>query len=258
MRVSNTKWVNDEKEFHNRLAKGYASICSLDAPYNKATNQKRVDDLKKLIAEFDSPKILEVGCGTGFTLIPLLEDIKNASFYALDISPEMIKIIKDKIMQDNQKLSSPCQLLVADAMKLPFEDDFFQVVYLVATLHHLPELRLALSEYNRVLVKGGILYINDPVNSKFLTLLGRIILRRRPSKDLSPHERSFPIPYILKEARNHFLIEKYEVSNLLATLVGGKQSTKIARLAYYLERILVKIPLLRRLGLSLSLWCRKT
>jgi ubiquinone/menaquinone biosynthesis C-methylase UbiE len=259
VKVRNTKWVEDEKEFHDAEAAEYEKRNALTLPYHEAVNEKRINDLAKLIRELQAVRILEVGSGTGYTLIPLIENVENAHFSAVDISYEMIKIAKDQIRHDGSKVRSSYHLLVADAMELPFEDNSFQVVYLIATLHHLPDLHLALSEYYRVLTKGGVLYINDGVRSSFLDFVSKWILRRRNSREaLSPHERNFPLPVLLKETQHLFCIERYEVSNLFATTAGGSHSGSIAALALTAERVLAMIPIFNGLGLGITLWCRKT
>jgi ubiquinone/menaquinone biosynthesis C-methylase UbiE len=259
MNISNAQWTEDEKKFHDAKAIEYDSLNALGNTYNKKVNDKRVSDLVRLITETKATNILDVGCGSGYTLIPLLKQINDASFYAEDISYEMVKIAQDKIVHENIKTNSTWQIEVADAMQLPFADGSFQVVYLIHSLHHLPDLHNALTECHRVLKKGGILYINDPIDNKFLTLLGRWILRRKVTREnLSPHERSFALRELLGECRGLFHVENIQVSNVFATTLGKNSNAKIVEAAIFIEKILAYIPLINRIGLSVTLSCRKS
>jgi SAM-dependent methyltransferase len=55
------------------------------------------------------------------------------------------------------------ETVVADAEQLPFADASFDLVFGHAVLHHLPDVRQALIEMNRVLVPGGmIVFAGEP------------------------------------------------------------------------------------------------
>ena len=146
-----------EREFHNEHVHEYEKVNRLKAPYNMAHNLQRVRELQEICARFNSPRILEVGCGVGYTLLPLMESVQNAQLHAIDISSGMV-------METKKRLGNKqCHLMVADAVMLPFKDETFQVVYCIATLHHLPtQIDLALNEFARTLIKGGVLYIEEP------------------------------------------------------------------------------------------------
>jgi len=72
-------------------------------------------------------KILDLGCGTGrhFTKT-------NAEIYAVDFSKNMIKLAKQKAKKLKIK---NIQFSVAEATKLPFENNFFDCVITIAMLH---------------------------------------------------------------------------------------------------------------------------
>ena len=101
---------------------------------------------KKLIEYYSLPskaKILDVGCGKGYLLFDILKLLPDAEVYGIDISNYAINNSKDEIKKN---------LIVGNANKLPFEDNFFDIVISINTLHCLeaPNLFKSLKEIERV------------------------------------------------------------------------------------------------------------
>lgn len=89
------------------------------------------------------PKILDIGCGKGFLLYDFLKVIPNAEIYGIDISQYAIS---------NCKVEIHDRLQVGTATNLPWEDNTFDLVISINTLHNLQayDLELALREMERV------------------------------------------------------------------------------------------------------------
>jgi len=97
-------------------------------------------------------KVLDLGCGNGRYFEYLKE--KKVNYFGVDNSEELIKIAKNKYPEANFQ--------TADALNLPFPENFFDKVYSIATLHHIPskEYRLQfLKEIKKILRPGGIIII---------------------------------------------------------------------------------------------------
>lgn len=95
-------------------------------------------------------KVLDLGCGNG-RLLQLLKDM-DIEYFGIDNSEELIRLAKQEYPNNNFR--------VADALNLPFPDNYFDKVYGIAIFHHIPseELRLRfLEEVKRVLKPKGIL-----------------------------------------------------------------------------------------------------
>ncbi|WP_115071214.1 class I SAM-dependent methyltransferase [Synechococcus sp. UW179B] len=90
-----------------------------------------------------NPKILDIGCGKGFLLYDFLKVIPDAEIYGIDISDYAIRNCKPEIRE---------RLQVGNAINLPWEDNTFDLVISITTLHNLPayDLDLALREMERV------------------------------------------------------------------------------------------------------------
>jgi len=90
-----------------------------------------------------NPKILDIGCGKGYLLYDFTKVLPDAEIYGIDISEYAIENSKEEI-QD--------RLQVGNATKLPWPDDYFDLVYSLNTFHNLHNYDLdhALREMQRV------------------------------------------------------------------------------------------------------------
>ena len=89
------------------------------------------------------PKILDIGCGKGYLLFDFLKIIPDAEIYGIDISEYAIENSKSEIKE---------KLIVGNSNNLPFEDNFFDLVISINTLHTLKtyDLEKSLIEMERV------------------------------------------------------------------------------------------------------------
>lgn len=115
----------------------------------------------------DGDKVLDLGCGNG-RLSEIFQG-KKIDYYGVDFSEKLIEIAKKRYPQ--------LKFQVADALNLPFPDNFFDKVYSIAVLHHIPskELRIQfLRETKRVLKPGGTVILsvwNFPFFKKLASLI---------------------------------------------------------------------------------------
>jgi len=88
-------------------------------------------------------KILDIGCGKGFLLYEFAQVVAGAQVVGIDISKYAIDNGKEEIQQFLQ---------IGNATVLPFEDNTFDLVVSINTLHNLYnfDLKKALQEMERV------------------------------------------------------------------------------------------------------------
>lgn len=89
--------------------------------------------------------VLDIGAGTGSHYERLMRDKPHLHYFALDLSPQML-------------LCHPGdagRLACADAMRLPYADDSFDVVMANDMLYHLADLDSGLREIKRVMKTSG-------------------------------------------------------------------------------------------------------
>ena len=97
--------------------------------------------------------VLDIGCGTGAFSRLLSERAERV--IALDLSPNMIKIAKQRSRQH-----ANIDFQVADILKWEFPVERFDAIVSIATFHHLP-LENLLPSLNATLKPGGKLVILD-------------------------------------------------------------------------------------------------
>ena len=102
---------------------------------------------------------LEIGSGTGYFTLNMLQDGVVREAVATDISPGML----DALQANAQRIGVAVQTVACDAEALPFDDDSFDLVLGHAVLHHIPHLDRAFAEFRRVLRPGGeFLFAGEP------------------------------------------------------------------------------------------------
>ena len=90
---------------------------------------------------------LEIGCGSGAFSRLLAE--RSEQVVALDLSPQMIRIAKER-----SKQYPNINFEVADAITREFPDEEFDCIVSIATLHHLP-LEIMMRKIKKMLRVGG-------------------------------------------------------------------------------------------------------
>lgn len=102
--------------------------------------------------------VADIGCGNGRHLVPCAEQC--ASVFGVDISIKMLRIAKKKIQGGSHRNVT---LVHADAVHLPFNENSFDAVLFIASLHniHGKVHRIsALNELRRVLKPNAVALIS--------------------------------------------------------------------------------------------------
>ena len=146
------KEVNER--YHDAAASSYDSKWGID--FGAVGQDQVTGKLRKALgpqADVSFGDALEIGAGTGYFSLNLLQARAIARATATDISPGMLATLE----QNASELGLEVKTVAAEAETLPFGDQSFDLVFGHAVLHHIPDLRQAFSEFARVLRPGGTL-----------------------------------------------------------------------------------------------------
>jgi len=97
--------------------------------------------------------VLDIGCGNGRNCVFLAESNR---VIGLDMAQKMLLLARRNVEKENR--SRNCYFIQSDVINLPVKESSADVIYYIATLHHIPtiEERLkSLFELKRALKKGG-------------------------------------------------------------------------------------------------------
>src|SRR3954452_2448366 len=139
--------------YHDGAAGGYDAKWGID--YGEVGRGQVLGKVRKALGgcveTFD--RSLEVGAGTGYFSLNLLQAGTVREAVCTDISPGMLRALE----ANAARLRGPGETAACDAEALPFDDESFDLVLGHAVLHHLPDLPRAFGEFLRVLRPGGML-----------------------------------------------------------------------------------------------------
>lgn len=110
------------------------------------------DFVVKLFGNISGKKVLDVGFGFGELLKKILDN--GGTAYGIEIAEGAYNFVKEAVPKAVVKL--------APAEKIPFGDDFFDIVICNGTLEHFIDMAAGLAEIRRVLKKEGFLIIIVP------------------------------------------------------------------------------------------------
>lgn len=111
------------------------------------------EELKSLSQySFAGERVLDLGCGNG-RLLEIFKD-KSIDYIGVDSSEKLIEIAKRKYPK--------AKFQKGDGLNLPFPANYFDKIYSIAVLHHIPSVKFRLRflrEAKRVLKPEGLLIL---------------------------------------------------------------------------------------------------
>lgn len=144
--------------------------------------------------------ILDFGCGLGLNTIPAAQKVENQGrVFALDITPESIKIINEKARKN--KLENITTIL-SDSNDIKLDDEIIDIVYLHNTLPLVRDKEKVLNEIYRVLKNGGKLsYMSHTISRSY----GENAIDNEKLKSILLYNNKYKL---IKERNGHLIFEK--------------------------------------------------
>jgi len=145
--------------------------------------------LFSFLGSVDGKVILDIACG--YSMTPVMFALAGAEVYALDVAPKTVAMVQH--VAQRKGVSERVHIHVGPAEELPFEDDYFDLIYGGAALHHL-QLDRAGRELARVLKPGGKGAFQDPLGHNPLLEFTRDYLAYRGKRPVKGTDRPLRIP----------------------------------------------------------------
>ena len=182
-------------------------------------------------------KVLDIAGGTGDLSRGWAKRVgKTGEVWLTDINSSMLTVGRDRLMNEGMVLP----VAVCDAEKLPFPDNYFDLVSVSFGLRNMTHKDVALSEMYRVLKLGGTLLVLEfskvyepiaPVydfySFKFLPIMGKLIAKDADSYQyLAESIRMHPDQDTLKQMMLDVGFDQVDYHNLTAGVVALHKGVK--------------------------------
>jgi ubiquinone/menaquinone biosynthesis C-methylase UbiE len=167
--------------YHDAAASGYDEKWGID--FGDLGRRQVTAKLRKALGplrRLPFGDALEIGAGTGYFSLNLLQTGAIERATATDISPGMLATLRESATG----LGLEVETVVTEAERLPFPDGSFDLVFGHAVLHHIPDLDRAFEQFARVLRPGGVVaFCGEPSRhgDRLAALPKRVAYRAAPA-----------------------------------------------------------------------------
>jgi ubiquinone/menaquinone biosynthesis C-methylase UbiE len=271
--------------------------CLENESLNNLIKRKEMEVYSKRAELFKEEKMLNLSLAHQKALAPLLQYPKNSVFleigggdgrFAFYLVKQGYQVIESDIAFGSVKKVqtiarknniSNCYYAVIDAEILPFKNESLDAVFMVATLHHLPNPERAIAEVARILkTNGHFLILREPASWQY-KIFGPIykfmkkFLRSKNKKDfsladditqgfskkklrflLSPYFKNIeliPVHYQAKSVDNFvILLNKIFKKNI-------DLNPKMKEVFQKIDKLIAKIPVIKNFPWDWDIYCQK-
>jgi SAM-dependent methyltransferase len=137
---------------------------------NVASRRNTARALAKWLTQ-PQPRIVEIGCASGYTLQLLRQTFTDATLIGADPFEEVLSAVAEKLPD--------VPLLQFDLLKCPLPDGFADGVVMLNVLEHIEDDDAAIHQIFRILRPGGVACIEVPGGPSLFDLYDRILQHYR-------------------------------------------------------------------------------
>ena len=258
-----------ERQFHDTWAAAIDvdGICVAD--YFEACTAPENRFILRQMGDIQGKKLLDLGCGAGENSVYFAK--KGAHCVATDYSPGMVEVA----LQLAERYGVEIEGCTANAMALEFPDNSFDLVYASNLLHHIPDPKMALKEMHRVLKPGGKACFWDPLKHNPVINVYRRMATEVRTDDETPLDINIVnyINSLFSETTydtfwiatlwiflRFYLIEKIDPNKeryWKKIIIEQARLKPEYRRLEKLDRVLKKIPLMKRLAWNIAVVATK-
>ena len=244
-----------EIEYHEQLYAGFAQQ-HFARPAVRALRAHMVARILAVTHTAKTARVLSLGCGIGDTEVLIAPFV--AELVGIDLAPSAIR----QARQDAASAGAANLRFIEGSLETAaFEPESFDLIFAIFFLHHLPQAlleRLPGSVYSLLRPRGRF-YSLDPSRYRLSGAIGSIVVPRLMRKYQSPDERQLDREETaLLFSRAGFTVRSgfydFASSPLAGLAPGWRLGYAIAR---KLDDVLVRTPLLSRLGSNFEIIARK-
>lgn len=155
MSLTTEQIKNANIKYHDAAADEYDAKWGIDyGPIGQS--QVAIKTRKVLGRDARFPRALEIGSGTGYFSLNMMQNGVIDEVVCTDISEGMLQVVERSA--GALGFADRVRTRHTEAESFPFEDESFDLVFGHAVLHHLPNLAASFSEFLRVLRPGGMIF----------------------------------------------------------------------------------------------------
>lgn len=146
------------KEVHKVEARIYDSIHpEIFGDFEQKQISSDIELIKHYVPKDSLVRVLDIGCGTGNLTLKFLR--LGYWVRAIDISPEMISILRNKLGTVGRQNVDFVVIDAEEILSNPQTFGTWDIISFSSVLHHLPDYKIAINYALKQLKPGGILYV---------------------------------------------------------------------------------------------------
>jgi len=143
------------KHTQNSFTSEWSELKDTDRAFGGSIEFRREEFFKRLginNSELQYKKVLDVGCGHGEVEMALLDN--DIDLYSIDLSYSVDNLYK-RLINLNYAPKARINIIQGNLCDLPFEDNFFDIIYADGVLHHTPNTYYSLGSITKKLKNDG-------------------------------------------------------------------------------------------------------